>query len=74
MLLQLRENSKQNENSNGSGAITRDVPGLNVQFYRLSEFKKMQPLPFKGDFNLAMAEGWLMQMEKIFEAMACIDD
>ena len=40
---------------------------MNWQFYGLVELKKVQPPSF--DYDAAIEEGWLMQMEKLFETM-----
>ena len=47
--------------------------GLNPQFYGLTEFKKMQPPLYRGEYNLVVVESWLMHIEKIFEAIECTD-
>ena len=46
---------------------------LNPQILGLTEFKKIQPPP-RGEYNPTIAESWLMQIEKIFQAMECIGE
>ena len=39
----------------------------------LSEFRKVTPPSFYRDYNLVLAEKWVMQLEKIFTVMRCMD-
>ena len=64
-------NGNGNRNGNGHGATNGDVPCLNPYFLGLTEFKKMQAPPFRGEYDPTIAESYLMLVEKIFEAMAC---
>ena len=74
MLQYLEENRGQNGNGNCHVVGNGDVLGLNPQFYGLTEFKKMHPLLFRGEYNPTIDESWLMHIEKKFEAMVCTDE
>ena len=73
MLQHLEENGGRNGNGNGYRVANGDIPRLNPQLWA-TEFNKMQPLLFRGKYNLALAKIQFMHIEKIFEAMACTDE
>ena len=45
----------------------------NPYYQGLSEFRKATPPSFHGDYNPILAKKWVMQLEKIFTVIGCVD-
>ncbi|MQL78811.1 hypothetical protein Taro_011233 [Colocasia esculenta] len=40
----------------------------------MEQFKRMSPPSFKGESDPLLAESWLREIEKIFQAIRCVED
>ncbi|MED6116965.1 hypothetical protein PIB30_105360, partial [Stylosanthes scabra] len=64
------KNGHQNGESSDANA---KKPPVNPNYRRLSEFKKNTPSSFHGEYDPVIAQRWIEKLEKIFDAMDCLD-
>ena len=55
-------------------AVPREVPAAQGRATLMASFKKMSPPVFKGDPNPQVAEAWLMQINKLLDALGIHGD
>ena len=71
----IQETQNRNNNHHGEGSVNsvREAFMTNPGYQGLSEFRKTTLPSFHGDYNPILAKKWVMQLEKIFIVMGCVD-
>ena len=46
---------------------------IDLEYFKFAKFKKANPPPFRGTFNLDKGEKWIKEIEKIFSTLACTE-
>ena len=66
-MVQLRRQPKASHEGNPNG------PGVDLEYLKFAEFRKVNPTSFRGAIDLDKAKEWVKAMEKVFSILACID-
>ena len=67
MMDQLRRRPKAGHEGNPNG------PGMDLEYLKFAEFRKVNSPSFRGAFDLDKADEWVKAMEKVFSVLNCMD-